>query len=396
MTASLADAVAVFRGNPFTDSGIAARTRLGRLLLTSSAARAIRGALRGEVAVEPEGLVLAVAHARACGLADPGAVLSPAVLPDPVAAELPRPRDDYARIGFAAARCYRALEAWPGRSVAVRTLRQEGWQAALGEDLTSALDLEWLRRQEPVVVCGEPGSGREALARAVLAGLPALAGRQPWSVPEILSWDPPGAVPADAALLVRDPDRLGADGQLALAQAVRGASHRRLALLCAPWRSVAGRLHPELRAVLVGRRLEIPALRDRGEDLGALSLSWLVSWSAEVRRQGGFALDFGPAMQWLAEVESQDRTRPDQVLHLQAALRTIVLGGPPPPSPVEPPPGPEDLPPGLAAATWSERQVKDWYLRRVHRRTGAVGSTARILGLDRSTVRGRLRIGEGT
>ncbi len=398
LTLSLADAVSVFRGNPFTDSGVATRARLGRLLLTPPAARAFRGALRGSEPFSAEDLVLALAHARACALADPKAVLSPAVVPDSVLAELPRSRQDYARIAHAAARAFRALQAVPGVSRAVARLRRQAWARAFGASLADALDHEVLRRGQPVVVCGEPGSGRAELARAVLAGQPAPPGRPPWTAPSLAPWSPSGAPAAAGGLLVEGLVQRSAQELDALGSALRSAIGGRLAITCGPWAQVGPRLPRPLAARLAPQRLGLPPLRERTEDLLPLARARLVTWGRELRASGAAGLDHGPVLAWFASAEARHHDWQGHVGEVEAAVRALVLGTPPrlvvPPAAPAPRDGAESLPAGLAGGTWSDRQVRDWYLHRVHALTGRVGRTASILGLDRSTVRLRLRQAE--
>ncbi len=394
LPASLADAVSVFRGNPFTDNAVASRARLGRLLLTPPAARAFRGALRGSAPFGAEDLVLAVAHARASALLEPRRVFGPDVVPDDVLAQLPRSRHDYASMGFAAARTFRALQAAPGPSSALCNLRRRGWASAFGASLIDALDTELLRRGQPVVICGEAGSGRRTLARAVLSGVPAPGDRPPWTAPVIAPWDP--AAPPQTStgglivggLLQRTPVELAE-----LEAALDRGPGPRLAITCGPWATVAGHLPRALAARLAPLRLELVPLRDRLEDLDALATSRLVTWGRDLRAAGSPGLDHGPVLSWFQGAHARHHDWPGNQAELEGAVRALLLGGQPAlPAPTRSAPdSSEPLPGGLAQGTWSDRQVRDWYLQRVHGATGRIGRTARILGLDRSTVRLRLR-----
>lgn len=397
----LADAVAVFRGNPFTDSGIAHRARLGRLLLTPPAAQAFRGALRGSVPFSAEDLVLAIAHARACALLDPKAVLSPAVVPDDVLAELPRARQDYTRVALAAGRCFRTLQALPGASAALGRVRRLAWARAFGTSLVGALDTEPLRRAQPLVLCGEPGTGRRALARAVLSGLPAPNNRPPWATPNVADWQPGEPRPPAAGLLLPELPTLSGPQLQVLADALRQSTGPRLALIGPPWPQLAPRLPPALAARLAPLVLALPPLRERPEDVAELARARLVSWGRSLRETGAPGLDHDPVLAWFERPEVQRHGWPGNHDEVHTAVQALVLGTRPAlPSGAagsavaDPRRSSDRLPTGLADGTWSDRQVRDWYLQRVHRRTGAVGRTASILGLDRATIRLRLRASE--
>jgi hypothetical protein len=398
LSLSLADAVSVFRGNPFTDNAVASRARLGRLLLTPPAARAFRGALRGSVPYGAEDLVLAIAHARASALLDPEAVLSAAVVPDTVLAELPRSRLDYTRIALAAARVFRALQAISGRSRALARVRHDAWNRAFGHSLVDALDTEPLRRDQPILVSGEPGSGRATLARAVLSGLPGPAGRPPWTAPTVTPWSPSGAPAPAGGLLVEGLAQRTPLELEALYGALRRSGGPRLAITCGPWAQVAPRLPRVLATRLAPQRLVLPPLRDRPEDLVPLAQARLVTWGGDLRDAGCPGLDHDPVLAWFDGAEASHHDWPGNGGEVDAAVQALVLGTRPSlAATVAPDPrrSAESLPGGLADGTWSDRQVRDWYLARVHRLTGRVGRTASILGLDRSTVRLRLREGTG-
>ncbi len=391
---TLADAVSVFRGNPFTDDAVASRARLGRLLLKPPASWAFRGARQGEVPYGLEDLVLAIAHARACALVDPRGVLDEAVVPDTVMAELPRSRLDYTRIALAASRCFRALQGFPGRSPAMARVRRQAWTRALGSSLVEALDTESLRRAQPLVLCGEPGTGRRALALAMLSGLPAPSGRTPWTGPTLAPWTPAGVPSPAGGLVVEGLASRGPEEIRMLRTALGQPGTARLAFVCGPWELVAPVLPPDLVARLAPLRLAIAPLRDRPEDLEAQVLARLVTWGPQLRSSGAPGLDFDRVLRWFSGPEALQHGWPGNQDELETAVRALVLGTSPslPTAERAETEAPsKDLPAGLAGGTWSDRQVRDWYLKRVHERTGRVGKTASVLGLDRATVRLRLR-----
>jgi hypothetical protein len=398
VTDSLADAVTVFRGNPFTDNAVANRARLGRLLLNPSATRAFRGAQRGS---QPSGdsgdehLVIAMAHARACALSDPKAVLAHDIVPDRVLAALPRSRQDYVRIALAAARCFRALQALPGSSHTMARLRRDAWTRAFGGSLVEALDTELLRRGQPLVVCGEPGSGRRAVALAILCGLPARSIRPPWIVPKVVDWSPSIPRPGADGLIVEGLQARPQDQLRALERSLGKTGGPRLAVICAPWDSVRPVLSPGFASRLAGLHLAVPTVRDRPEDLPAIAVSWLVKWGRELRAVGGPGIDFDRVLGWFSRPEVQRYRWPGNQAEVSTTVRSLILGTKPSLHRVRtrgPGSADESMPEGLAEGVWSDRQVRDWYIHRVHRLTGRIGRTAEILALDRSTVRTRLRV----
>ena len=76
-------------------------------------------------------------------------------------------------------------------------------------------------------------------------------------------------------------------------------------------------------------------------------------------------------------------------------LRSVLLGLDPTLDPVAPTVEGTDLPTTIAENTATLREVEDWYLARVlAAQDGSAAAAARVLGIDRGTVRRRLdRIG---
>jgi len=150
-----------------------------------------------------------------------------------------------------------------GRSVAARRLRQQADAAAASS--------------APVLICGEPGSGRESLARRIHAGsrpegpfVEIPCGAIAASGPE--DWAGRIALAAGGSLLLRDVDGMPHDLQARLARqladAERGACQARILGSAA---AGASGLEASLRQRLDVLRLAVPALRERREDVGALA-----------------------------------------------------------------------------------------------------------------------------
>ncbi|MDE3153772.1 MAG: sigma-54-dependent Fis family transcriptional regulator [Acidobacteriota bacterium] len=182
-----------------------------------------------------------------------------------------------------------------GDSPAVRLLLQGLLQAAAG--------------QGAVLLVAEPGSDVESLARQIhlrsrLAAGPFVAvdcsGRDPLELGRTLfghgapAGDPPGvelvdreshlALAAGGTLLLRDADELPAPAQDRLARIARDGELRttaqeapfrtRLIAACTPGleaQAERGRFRPDLYRRLSAARIEVPPLRRRREDLGAIA-----------------------------------------------------------------------------------------------------------------------------
>ncbi|WP_152629444.1 sigma 54-interacting transcriptional regulator [Haliangium ochraceum] len=167
---------------------------------------------------------------------------------------------------------------------------------------------------------------------------------------------------------------------------------------------------------LAGNIIRIPPLRERPEDLRAIALPFVQ------RYLGASSLDAQLARieAWIDSPEARGYTWPGNVRELQNALRNLLLGLPAKLGDKEREPVPlaakaalvsrdvaaasavprvgdaeqdsEGIPAALRNAAMSMQAVGYWYLRRVveHAR-GNLSRAARILGVDRSTVRRRMR-----
>jgi len=146
---------------------------------------------------------------------------------------------------------------------------------------------------------------------------------------------------------------------------------------------------------LAGNVLDIPPLRERPEDIIEIGLHFVRGYLGH----GAKAIRKPETVDaWLKSSEARNHSWPGNVRELQNALRNLMLG----------------LDPGLrtthlaqtrsskatdaalpgtvADASASMQQVSDWYMARVLEKTeNNYTQTARILGIDRSTVRRRIR-----
>ncbi|HMG54910.1 MAG TPA: sigma 54-interacting transcriptional regulator [Kofleriaceae bacterium] len=167
----------------------------------------------------------------------------------------------------------------------------------------------------PVLICGEHGTGRELVARILHRRGPRSASRfvavRPTFEDAPTSPSPGGSgrdgdacerarralrAASGGTLLVKDVSDLSASSQRTLRRAIRGGRGERdtgeiydvQVLATADLdldRAVdAAIVSPELYQLLAARRIEVPPLRDRGEDLPELFERWIKHYAAEVGR----------------------------------------------------------------------------------------------------------------
>ena len=181
-----------------------------------------------------------------------------------------------------------------GRSRTVERLRQE--VARIAEQMT------------PVLIVGEPGSGRTHVARALHAA---------WGSPgafEVAESVRPGRRAEGGLVFVRDVERLPWDDQAALATGRFVASTS----LDPARASEEGRLHPTLVAAVGDAVLRVPALREHPEDIPLLARSFVEGLS---RLNGLPPIAFEPAT-----VEALERHPwPGNVKELRDAVETAVI-----------------------------------------------------------------------
>ncbi len=422
--------VAALLENPFdgpTDrhaSAVAALSRRG------TAEALLRSAVEREDPHTLERVVLAVAHAFACAHPTRGPQTF-AVLPSNVAKSLPRPRSEYMVVAAAAARCLRALRALEGTSPAMADVRRATWAACFGDSLIHALLLAPVIVDHDVLILGETGTGKESVANAIQEGClgpkdgsPApRASLNAASVPETLVAAElfghskgafTGANEArlgrirtahEGSLFLDEVGDLGASTQVKLLRVMEtdevsplgsdktyraqcryiSATHKDLAAMVE-----AGQFRRDLHQRLAGTVIRIPPLRDRPDDIAAIGRAFVDRFlpaSLEGSRTR--------IMSWLASREARTHTWPGNVRELQNALRNLLLGLDPglERSEVATPTSSGDaLPAHLRDCTATMNELVDWYVRRVLKKNGQnLARAARTLGVDRNTLRRRLR-----
>jgi two-component system nitrogen regulation response regulator GlnG len=165
----------------------------------------------------------------------------------------------------------------------------------------------------PVLICGEHGTGRELVARVLHRRGPRCASRfvavRPTFEDAPTSSTLDGARDGDACerarralraasggtLLVKDVSDLSATSQRTLRRAIRGRGERDTGELFDVQvlatadldldRAVdASIVSPEFYQLFADRRIEVPPLRDRGDDLPELIERWIKHYAAEVGR----------------------------------------------------------------------------------------------------------------
>jgi len=372
-----------------------------------------------------ERLLLAFGHAESLAEREPWESIGAKVWD-----ALPQKRTAYLRIARAAARCTLHLDRLVGASAAMQRLRADTWAACFGSSLRDALCLERVIVDHDVLLLGETGTGKEALAKAIQEslpaadpdGLPARAALNAAAIPETL-------VESElfghrkGAFTGADQDRLGAIrqahsgslfldevGDLPRATQVKllrvmetdevrplgsdeafpaecryiAATHLDLEAMVE-----AGEFRRDLFERLAGHVLRVPPLRERREDIPELGRHFVARYVGVDELPEVWAR----VERWLDRARALPHRWPGNVRELQNALRSVVLG-------LEPPlldaaragdPGHGSLPAPIAAGTASLEEVEAWYLQKVlNAQGGSQSAAARVLGIDRGTVRRRL------
>ena len=433
MGAALSDAITTMLGNPF---GVAVpRLRNAIATLTHRAPDAtIRAALEREGPESAERVVLAIAHARAHAIPDdPARLLGPEVLSPSLSRALPHSRAEYLAVAAAAGRSYRALQVLQGDSVAMSRVRHATWAACFGDSLLHALVLARIIHDHDVLIFGETGTGKEAVANAIQEGCigpkdgsPApRAALNVAAVPETLVaaelfghvkgaftgasdtrigrirsafggslfLDEVGDLaPSTQVKLLRvietdEVSPLGSDRTYHASCRYVAATHKDLEGMV-----TTGEFRRDLYERLAGNVIRLPPLRERPEDIASIGQAFV----ARHLPSGALPSTQRRIERWLESEEARRHTWPGNVRELQNALRNMLLG----------------LDPGLDAAHLKANatehlealpasfrdcratmgQLTSWYVQRVLEHTdNNVAHAARILAVDRTTVRRRLR-----
>jgi DNA-binding NtrC family response regulator len=142
---------------------------------------------------------------------------------------------------------------------------------------------------------------------------------------------------------------------------------------------------------LAGNVIRLPPLRDRPEDIPEIGRDFVQRFLPE----GQLPETRTRLFDWLESREAQRHSWPGNVRGLQNALRNLLLGLP---AGIDGTLAPlaetdsEALPVAMRECVATLTDVEDWYLARVLEHTGNnLAQTARILGVDRTTVRRRAR-----
>ena len=418
--------IEAFERNPFVGSDAVREAAAAALeaLGPRGRRRTVMEALERGDEAQAERIVLAMGHADALAAREEWAGLSA-----PVWAKLPHERGAYLRVARAAARCTQALERLVGHSSAMGRLRCDTWAACFGSSLRDALRLERVIVDHDVLILGETGTGKEALAQAIQEGsvatkpteVPARAALNAAAIPETLVESALfGHV--KGAFTGADQDRLGAIrkahtgclfldevGDLPRATQVKllrvmetdevrplgtdeafpaqcryvAATHLDLMAMVD-----AGTFRRDLYERLAGHVLRVPPLRDRREDIPELGRSFVARYVPE----GELPEVWERVGRWLTRAQRLPHGWPGNVRELQNALRSVILGLEPPIHPTAAPTQQGNgVPPAIAEGTATLREVEDWYIARVTTaQDGSASAAARVLGIDRGTVRRRL------
>ncbi len=289
-----------------------------------------------------------------------------------------------------AAEVERAIADLPGEGPAMGRLRQLLWQAALGERLDRLGQMTGVLLSAPVLVTGEPATGRAAAAQALALGMPGTwdpSGGWCCAPVEVLSGDDLGNARLETvmkrnrggAVVLRSPGETSPRWSRAVARAAAlAAGASRLIVTC---EADGPGLQP-----LAALEIRVPPLRERPEDLQALGereAADMVAPELLARtRQGLEAFLAGPG---------RGHGWPGNLQELRAAVAAIALGLPPAPAGQSEASPADDRAPGLpdelVQGAWTLEQAKAWYARHVAQLSATRTAAAATLKVDRATLR---------
>ena len=423
-------------GNPFGASGPPAAAPMAAALAQLDLPGLLEAALRRGDGGQASELALAAAHAQSLIGLEADLLLDETMLPRALARRLPHPRSAYVRVAAAAGRCARVLGTIRGSSPAIQRARRHAWAACFGDSLRQALELERVIHDHDVLILGETGTGKELFARAMQLATPGgeAGGPAPSSainaaaIPETLVeselfghakgaftgatesrvgrlrsadggsffLDEVGDLPAPTqtkllrVIETNDVYPVGADTPYTVNIRYIAATHKDLERLVE-----RGDFRRDLFERLAGTILRVPPLRERPQDIVEIGRHFAAAYLPEGESARRAAIE-----SWLRSREARNHSWPGNVRELQNALRNLLLG-------LDPGLRRGEAEPARAAPRWGApepirqfeatlRQVEDWYRAAViARESGNLSRAARILGVDRSTLRRRSADGGG-
>jgi DNA-binding NtrC family response regulator len=333
---------------------------------------------------------------------------------------------------MAAGRCYHALRQLEGSSAAMREVRRATWAACFGDSLLHTLALAQVIFDHDVLILGETGTGKEAIALAIQEGCVGPANGSPApraalnaaAVPQTLIeselfghikgaftgatetrkgrirsahggcffLDEVGDLEATTQvklLRVIETDEvhpLGSDESHTAHCRYVAATHKDLEGMVDD-----GVFRRDFYQRLAGNVIRLPPLRERPEDIPEIGRAFVQRFLPE----GQLPETRDRLLSWLESREAQRYAWPGNVRGLQNTLRNLLLGLPPGIGDESAPiadPTVETLPASIRDCAATMQDVEEWYLARVLDHTGEnLAASARILGVDRTTVRRRAR-----
>ncbi|MFK7998252.1 MAG: sigma-54-dependent transcriptional regulator [Polyangiales bacterium] len=413
-------AIGLFAANPFA---LTPTERLSsiRELEALSLARVVSEALEeGHVAAAEEAVL---AMGMLAIIREPATTLQ---LPKRHLARLPKTLSDYQRIAAAAARAYDAISKIVGESPAMARVRQEVWSACFGDSLRCVLHLESVIIDHDVLILGETGTGKEAVASAIQTGLPGDANGAPApssalnaaAVPETLLESElfghvkgafTGALESRQGRIrrarggcffldevgdLRESTQvkllrvmetnlvspLGADeGERADCRYV-AATHKDIEAMVE-----RGEFRRDFYQRLAGLVITLPPLCEHTEDIPVIGERFLERYEVpdDIRQR---------ALVWLEKASRMPYAWPGNVRELQNRLRSVMLGlaSPLGPTPSALVPKGATFPPSFEDCTASMKEVESWYLAKVLAKVdNNYAAASRILHMDRATIRRR-------
>lgn len=352
-------------------------------------------------------------------------------------------RAELARVGLALWRFQLAIVRLLGTSEAMRAIRQELWTLCFGPHLYDSLDKERDLRRLNVLILGETGTGKELLAETLQAAAftterPPVVGINCAALPRDLAEAELFGVERGAhstAHQRRDGKLVAADGgtlfldevadlppevQVKLlsviqngkvtplgSNEVRVVDVRYVAATSRPIHQLVkeDKFRQDLFERLAGHTIEVPALRNRPEDIVAIGeyllralrtdsvagtvpgemISNVVGGEAVRRMADEVWLQEARELPWHGNVRELERVLRQRAIGLRtrtpaAHVQLRSAGG-----------DTLDVPPHILNCEASEEEVVEWYMRRVLEKAGGNQSQAqRILDIDRSTIRRRM------